>query len=187
LRRPLTRLPVRLSIAAAIFVALVPFASRPAWACSCLAPSPRQLGARADSVFTGTVARVDPAADGHLVNFDVDTVYKGEVNPSIDVFAGSTGGCGAKFALDDRLTVFATDAGDGLVVSPCAGNPVKGDIDPARYGLDPGTTGLAHPVTGLHRPLSPWLIVFTIAAFAMTLTAILLLARNRRRSAGAGG
>lgn len=135
-------------------------------------------------MFTGTVARVDPAANGRLVNFDVDTVYKGEVSPSIDVFAASARGCGRKFALDDRLTVFATDAGDGLVLAACGGNPVKGDIDPARYGLDPGTTGLAHPVTGLHRALSPWLIAFTAAAFAATLASILLLARKRRTSAG---
>jgi hypothetical protein len=165
----------------------VPFASKPAWACSCVSFTKAELGQAADAVFTGSVARVDDEsgdARGRVVNFDVDVVYKGEPNPSIDVHTGLGGGdCGYDFVVDRRYTVFAFDASGRLNAGMC-GAPVRGDIDPTDYGLGPGTKGFQQPITGLHRPLSGWLILFTGVVAAITVTAMVMLARRRRMLSG---
>jgi hypothetical protein len=146
----------------------------------------------ADAVFTGTVAGVTVATGGpqgqvmRFVNFDVDTVYKGPVDPSIDVHTGYLGGgdCGVKFVVDERYTVFAEGPDDDLYAGLC-NKPIVGDIDPAKFGLGPGTHQT--PVTGLHRPLSVWLIVFTVAVGIVAVAAIVLVARRRRRAGGQTG
>ena len=162
----------------------MPFASKPAWACSCVSLTKAEQGAQAVAVFTGTAARIDEVGSRRVVNFDVDTVYKGSVDPSIDVKTGRGGGdCGVEFEIDERYTVFASGSTDSLGAGTCGGNPVVGDIDPAAYGLGPGS-GLDPPVTGLHRPLPVWLIVFTILAGAIAVTALVLTARRRRRTSG---
>jgi len=179
-----TRTAIRRLLAIAILASsLLPFASKPAWACSCVITTKAELGRSADAVFTGTVARVTDESGGlrgRVVNFDVDVVYKGEPNPSIDVHTGLGGGdCGYIFIVDRRYTVFAHEAQRGLYSGLC-NKPVKGDIDPVAYGLGPGTTGFQEPVTGLHRPLSIWLILFTVVVAAITATAMVVLARRRR-------
>ena len=73
-----------------------------------------------------------------IVNFDVDTVYKGDTVPSIDVTTGLGGGdCGVEFEVDQRYTVFASGPNDELYAGLCGGNPVLGDIDATKYGLGP--------------------------------------------------
>jgi hypothetical protein len=177
---------IRRFLAIAIMASsFVPFASKPAWACSCAVFTKAELGQAADAVFTGTATRVTDAPGdvaGRVVNFDVDVVYKGEPNPSIDVRTGIGGGdCGYEFVVDRRYTVFAFVESGHLGAGIC-GKPVQGDIDPADYGLGPGTTGFQRPITGLHRPLSRWLILFTVVVAAATVTAMIMLARRRRRA-----
>jgi hypothetical protein len=100
-RRPRTLR--RLFLVGMLACALVPFASRPAWACSCASGSPREWARDADAVFTGTVARVTNAAPDRVVNFDVDTVYSGARIPSIDVRTlAARSGCGLRFVLVHR-------------------------------------------------------------------------------------
>jgi hypothetical protein len=172
----------RLVAVAVLSATLVPFASKPAWACSCAVFSKPRLAHAADAVFTGTVARVTDNQSGHLVNFDVDTVYKGPVNPSIDVQTGLGGGdCGFDFVVDRRYTVFAFGSNGTLSAGIC-GAPVRGAIDPNAYGLGPGSRGFHRPVTGLHRPLSVWLVVFSVIAFAIAVAAMVVVARRRRRA-----
>ena len=147
-----------------------------------------ELSRNATAVFTGTAARVDDHGSRRVVNFDVDTVYKGPVSPSIDVTTGLGGGdCGVGFVVDRRYTVLAAGASDALVASICGGNPVLGDLDPTAYGLGPGSTGLHRPVTGLHRPLSPWLIVFTVLAAGVVVFATAKVARRQRSGSGGTG
>lgn len=175
----------RLVAVAALTASLVPFASKPAWACSCVALPKPDLATAADAIFTGTAARISDVGGGvgqRIVNFDVDTVYKGAADPSIDVRTGLGGGdCGVEFVVDQRYTVFASGRGGYLSASLCDGNPVIGDIDATTYGLGPGSKGFHQPVTGLHRPLSPWLIVFSVAAIAVVAVAFVVTARRRRR------
>jgi hypothetical protein len=181
IRRTLQRL-----LAVAILAAsIVPFAAKPAWACLCAPFTKTELGQRADAVFTGTVARVTDESGKdvrlRIVNFDVDVVYKGEPNPSIDIQTGFGGGdCGYPFVVDRRYTVFAFNERSGSLYAGRCNKPVDGDIDPVAYGLGPGTTGFQEPVTGLHRPLSLWLILFTLVVAAITVTAMIMLARRRR-------
>jgi hypothetical protein len=171
----------RLVAVAVLSATLVPFASKPAWACSCAVFSKPRLAHAADAVFTGTVARITDDRGGHLVNFDVDTVFKGPADPSIDVQTGLGGGdCGFSFVVDRRYTVFAFGSNGTLSAGIC-GAPVRGSIDPNAYGLGPGTRGFHPPVTGLHRPLSVWLVVFTVLAFAILAAAIVVVARRRGR------
>lgn len=168
----------RLLVVAALAGAMVPFASRPAWACSCVTVTHRQLAERSDAVFTGTVALVTAGRD-RVVNFDVDAVYKGERSSSIDVHTPLQGPtCGARFLLNRRYTVFASRQGGSLSTTSCD-MPKIGGIDPAAYGLPAG-------VTGLHRALSPWLIVFSVLAGVGVVGAVVVLAR-RRSAGGAAG
>jgi hypothetical protein len=160
---------------AVVACALVPFASKPAWACSCAPSTPADRARDADAVFTGTVARITDARRDRVVNFDVDTVYKGEQSASIDVHTGYGGGdCGVGFIVDRRYTVFGF-RGDGALNTYSCDAPIVGDVNPVALGLGPG-------VTGLHRPLSPWLIVFTVGAGIAVAAAMIVLARRRRAS-----
>jgi hypothetical protein len=165
----------RTLVVALLASTLLPLASRPAWACSCAPSTPAQRAEHADAVFTGTVTRIQNALNDRVVNFDVDTVYKGEASPSIDVHTGyGDAGCGVRFVVDRRYTVFGFRAQRVLNTYSCD-SPVTGDVDPAALGLRPG-------VTGLHRPLSPWLIVFTVLAGIAVLGAMVLVARRRMAS-----
>jgi hypothetical protein len=170
----------RLLVVATVAGSLVPFAAKPAWACSCTTNTPAERAGRADAVFTGTVARITDGVRDRVVNFDVDTVYKGEANPSIDVHTALQGAtCGVHFVLNRRYTVFAFQSKGEFSANSCEA-PVGGNIDPSSLGLGPGTTGFQQPVTGLHRPLSRWLIVFTLVAVAGLVLAIAVVARRRR-------
>jgi hypothetical protein len=150
-----------------------------------------EQAASADAVFTGTVAAVADAGGGvraRIFNFDVDTVYKGPVEPSIDVRSAESGSiCGVEFKVDERYTVFAQGPENDLSANSCGGNPFVGDINPAKLGLGPDAgqtpgpdTGVHEPIAGIHRPLSPWLIVFTVVVGVVAVAAIVLVARRRR-------
>jgi hypothetical protein len=124
-------------------------------------------------VFSGTVARITDELRDRVVNFDVDTVYKGARDASIDVHTGYGGGdCGVAFVVDRRYTVFGFRDDGALNTYSCAA-PVAGGADPAALGLGPG-------VTGLHRPLSPWLILFSAAGAVLVGVAMAMVARRRR-------
>ncbi|MFL5800020.1 MAG: hypothetical protein ACJ77A_19085 [Actinomycetota bacterium] len=139
--------------------------------------SPAERAEHADAVFTGTVTRVENALSDRVVNFDVDTVYKGEASPSIDVHTGYGGDkCGVRFVVDRRYTVFSFHARGVLNTYSCESS-VAGDVDPARLGLGSG-------ITGLHRPLSAWLILFTVLAGMAVVGAVALAARRRTDRAG---
>ena len=165
----------RLVVAAAIATTVIPLAARPAWACSCSPSTPRERPQRADAVFTGTVTSVRDAPRDRVVNFDVDTVYKGERSASIDVHTGFGGGdCGVSFVVDRRYTVFGF-RGDGVLNAYSCDAPIQGNVAPGALDLGPG-------VTGLHRPLSVWLIGFTAVVVGLAVVAVAAVAR--RRNAG---
>ena len=160
--------------------AIVPLAAPPARACSCAAPSTlRGRAQHADAVFSGTVTRIEDGPRDRVVNFDVDTVFKGERSASIDVHTGYGGGdCGVRFVVDRRYTVFGF-LGDGALNTYSCDRPVAGDVDRRALGLGSG-------VTGLHRPLSVWLIAFTALAGAALVAALAVVARRRRLRTTAG-
>jgi hypothetical protein len=146
---------------------------RPAWACSCAQSTPRQVAARSDAVFTGTVASA-PRVTGQTVtvDFEVDTVYKGPSGPRLTVTTNAQGSaCGVTFLPNLRYTVFAFQQNGVLSANLCS-PPVHGAIDPQRYGLT------VHLV-GIHEQVSRWLALLSLIPLAIV---ALLVIRGRRRS-----
>ena len=164
---PLRRLVLVVALAAAIPA----FSIRPTWACSCVSAPPREIAAHADAVFTGTVASV-PAVSGQTVSvdFELDTVYKGPSGPRLTVHTSAFGAsCGVVFRPNVRYTVFAF-RDHGLSANLCS-PPVRGDIDPHRYGL-------TAKLVGIHEHVSRWLAALSLIPLAIV---ALLVIRWRRR------
>lgn len=90
--------------------------------------------------FTGTlVERIDPdplvtSADAVRYLFDVELVHKGSVGPRVEVeSAFSSASCGAVISDELPMFVVATEEGDRLVTSLCAGNrPITNLEGPAQ-------------------------------------------------------
>jgi hypothetical protein len=163
----------RVAVALLLAAAAVPLMSRPSWACSCVESTPRQLAARSDAVFTGTVASV-PRVSGQVVrvDFEVDTVYKGPPGPRITVGTNvQESACGVVFRPNIRYTVFAY-RDHGLWTGLCYA-PVRGDIDPQRYGL-------TARLVGIHEHLSQWLALLSLIPLAVV--AVIVIRARRRRS-----
>ncbi|MDP9343233.1 MAG: hypothetical protein M3Q23_14310 [Actinomycetota bacterium] len=162
----------RLAIALALAAAIPALSIRPAWACSCAQSTPRQVASGADAVFTGTVASI-PRVTGQTVSvdFEVDTVYKGPPGPRLTVTTNAQGSaCGLVFRPNVRYTVFAF-RDHGLVSANLCSPPVRGAIDPGRYGL-------TAKLVGVHEPVSRWLAALSLIPLAIV---VLLVVRSRRR------
>jgi hypothetical protein len=164
----------RLAVALALAAAIPALSIRPAWACSCAQSTPRQIASRADAVFTGTVAST-PRVTGQIVtvDFEVDTVYKGPPGPRITVGTNPQGSaCGLVFRPNVRYTVFAFRDHGGLSANLCS-PPVRGAIDPQRYGL-------TAKLVGIHEPVAQWLALLSLIPLAIV---VLLVVRGRGRRA----
>ena len=95
-------------------------------------------------VFTGVVTRVSAnpfgficrsSADPVSVEFDVETVYKGDVGRTIVVHTVASGAsCGYTFEQGKRYTVFPWALDGKLDAGLCRGN-VEGTIVASEYGL----------------------------------------------------
>ena len=121
---------------------------QPAFACSCPMPTSNEVFApRAAMVFTGVVTRVSAnplgvicgsSADPVSVEFDVETVYKGDVARTIAVHTVASGAsCGFTFEQGKRYTVFPWAINGKLDAGLCRGN-VEGTIVAREYGLPEG-------------------------------------------------
>lgn len=133
--------------------------ARPSLACTChYGPAEGEaIAAAADVVFTGMArAYGEERLLSTVVEFQVNTVYKGQVAPRMHVQAlGARGrselgpGCGWGFQLGRQYTVFAADEdADGVPnTNGCFFN-VDGPISAAAYGLSPGRapTGVGESV-----------------------------------------
>jgi hypothetical protein len=167
----------RLAVALALLAAVPLLSTRPAWACSCAESTPRQIASHADAVFTGTVASV-PRVSGQIVSvdFEVDTVYKGPSGPRLVVTTNAQGSaCGLTFRPNLRYTVFAYDD-HGILSANLCSPPLRGAIDPARYGL-------TARLSGIHEPVARWLAVLSLIPITLV---VLIVIRGRRRRAAAG-
>ena len=172
----------RMLLVIPLVVAGLLLSTRPSLACSC-AYAPTDVGAVADIVFTG-VARayfeVHSSDDSAVVEFQVDTVYKGPIEPRIRVQAlGGRGmselgaGCGYGFQLGQQYTVFAKDHdSDGVPNTNGCFWPVEGPIDAATYGLAPAHAPVRNDETTL---------LLIVAGFALVAIAAISLVRRPRR------
>jgi hypothetical protein len=121
---------------------------QPAVACSCPSPTTGDAyAARATAVFTGVVTRVSAPPFGFVcssssdpvsVEFDVETVFKGDVAKTIVVHTVASGAsCGYTFERGKRYTVFPRTLHGELNAGMCQGN-VEGTIIASEYGLPAG-------------------------------------------------
>jgi hypothetical protein len=110
-----------------------------AWACSCPgysdpAEAKRAYFESADLVFSGIVsdqrdpnqgAPVQSSGDRVYWAFDVDSVQKGSVSESFEVWSARQGGtCGFVFVVGDRYQVFAHENNGELSTGLCSGTHV---------------------------------------------------------------
>jgi hypothetical protein len=121
---------------------------QPAFACSCPMPTTnKEYAPRAAVVFTGVVTRVSANPFGFIcrysidpvsVEFDVETVYKGDVGRTVVVHTVASGAsCGYTFEPGKRYTVFPWALDGKLDTGLCRGN-VEGTIVASEYGLQEG-------------------------------------------------
>ncbi len=91
--------------------------------CSCPQPvehATKQLG-RHQSVFAGTVAKVEGEAESARVTFEVARVYKGPRRKTLTLASSSTPGCAVDFEAGREYLVFADGTADALATDRCAG------------------------------------------------------------------
>lgn len=136
---------LRVVAVALLAVTLLPLSGNVAWACLCNQFNPADSARNAATVLTGVVrGRVTPpegTRSEDRVEFNVETVYKGDAPNRWSVSVNATD-CGYVFSDGERYTVFATaDAKTNL----CMGN-VRGPIDPATYGVQAITSYPAQPL-----------------------------------------
>ena len=160
-----------------LLTALIPAA--PAYACSCAAPpSALDALAQASSTFSGRVIDIDaPAGYEPLrVRFEVETVWKGPIQPEIEVrTARDTAGCGFVFEKDVSYLVYAYEADGALFTTLCSRSLALDQAGEDLEALGLGTAP-AGPDSLIGWPLLAAGVVLFIAGAGLTL-------RMRRRSA----
>jgi len=168
---------LRVAATAALAVALLPLSGNVASACLCMQFSPNDAARNAAMVFTGKArGRIAPERVGfeERVEFDVETVYKGDV-PSRWAVSVEASSCGYVFSDGDRYTVFATaEARTNL----CMGN-VKGTIDPATYGVEPIMVYPSSQLIDLGRTADRAALAAILIVFGLGAVAAMRLRRSR--------
>jgi hypothetical protein len=176
---------LRIVAAALLAVSLLPLSGNVAWACLCDQFSPTAAARNATTVFTGVVrGRVAPpevvrsgvrifTLSEDRVDFNVETVYKGEAPSRWSVSVNATD-CGYVFSDGERYTVFATAE---ATTNLCMGN-VRGAIDPAAYGVEAITRYGVQPLDAANTGL-----VVLAAIVVVVLGAVAAIRMRRARSA----
>ena len=114
---PIRRLLPALLLACAGLVLLPPAAQ----ACSCQVPPVAKAAQQADLVFSGVMVGQQRTGREIDLAFEVDRIYKGEVDAaSVDV-ASPTDSCGLKLNDGQSYVVFALDQRSRLVSEECHG------------------------------------------------------------------
>lgn len=109
--------------AAALVAALMGAAASAEESCSCPQPldhATKEL-ARHQSVFAGTVAKVEGEADAARVTFEIARVYKGPRRKTLTLASSGQAGCAVGFREGQEYLVFADGAPDSLATDRCAG------------------------------------------------------------------
>jgi hypothetical protein len=114
---------VKVAVSAALLMGLA--AARLCAEDSCSCPQPldhatKEMG-RHQSVFAGTVAKVEGEADAARVTFDVARVYKGPRRKTLTLGSPATPGCAVGFEAGREYLVFADGAAESLATDRCAG------------------------------------------------------------------
>ncbi|MET0553609.1 MAG: hypothetical protein ABW221_11265 [Vicinamibacteria bacterium] len=114
---------VRVAVSAAFLVAVAGARLSAEESCACPQPvdhATKELG-RHESVFAGTVAKVEGEASAARVTFDVVRVYKGPRRKTLTLASSGTAGCAVGFEAGREYLVFADGATESLATDRCAG------------------------------------------------------------------
>lgn len=157
-----------------VLAALLTIFASPAYGCSCVSSDPVEMLRFGPTAFVGTVTGVTSGFDRDVVSFEVETVIAGEVGPTISVHApaGGEGMCGINSTVGNRLAVFASDEGGGILsVSMCSVT----DPQSAITALGPGTPPV--PATDFAAPFD-WPAVWLGAGAVVLVGGAWLLLRR---------
>jgi hypothetical protein len=114
---------VRVGLSAAFLVTLAGARLSAEESCSCAQPvghATKELG-RHESVFAGTVAKVEGEAAAARVTFEVARVYKGPRRKTLTLSSSGEPGCAVGFEAGKEYLVFADGATESLATDRCAG------------------------------------------------------------------
>jgi hypothetical protein len=173
-----------------------------AHACSCVVPgSPSEELEKFDAVFAGRVISVhhsyDPEArsvtpeDRSTIEFEVSTVWKGEVHETTTITTPPTGGsCGYTFVEGETYVAYAFDsshAGGGYTASICSRTAplaeAQADIDELGDGQAPraGTSGQSPEEPEDAASAGGWVIAIAVVAAILVVGGLVAFLRMRRR------
>lgn len=113
----------RVAVSTALLAALAGAPVAADESCSCPQPpehATKELG-RHQSVFAGTVARVEGEAQSARVTFEVARVYKGPRRKTLTLASSGAPGCAVGFEAGRQYLVFADGTADALATDRCAG------------------------------------------------------------------
>jgi hypothetical protein len=114
---------VTVAVSATLLVGLAGARISAEESCSCPQPfdhATKELG-RHQSVFAGTVAKVEGEADAARVTFEVARVYKGPRRKTLTLASTGAPGCTVGFEAGKEYLVFADGAAESLATDRCAG------------------------------------------------------------------
>jgi hypothetical protein len=182
----LTLRRLTLALAMAAFAASIFFHPlKPAYACSCMMPGPpEQALNESQAVFSGTVKAVQGDADGVLVTFDVDEIWKGPEGAELTLFTpGSSAACGVEFVQGEAYLVYGMSQEGRLSTNLCSRTTQLGSAgeDLAALGAgNPAPAGEVAPAPEVSVETSlPW-VPIAIGAGVVGVAAVALFALRRR-------
>ncbi|MGZ8565999.1 MAG: hypothetical protein ACXWXS_02995 [Actinomycetota bacterium] len=121
--RPVAR-TARVLVAVVLAGAGLVVGAGPCFACSCVASTPEEKLHDADAAFVGRVVQSTIDAEGTTQTFEVDGVYKGELGPTVEVWAqigtGVTNSCAVIFAEGDRRALVISRSGGHWMTTGCS-------------------------------------------------------------------
>ncbi len=134
---------VRTLLLFALLAGTISLGTRPAWACSCVPPNPRQMLAEFEGAFVGElVARKDPigfpigGSGTSVFTFRVTESFKGDLGEFVQVESESHGAsCGLEVTEGDSVGLFLMKQEDGWRSSLC-------------HQVEPGNLRAAAKATG---------------------------------------
>jgi hypothetical protein len=160
-----------------------------AYACSCVQPGPpAEAAAQSEAVFLGTVAGTTPQANGVLVTFDVESVWKGPNGPQLTLgTAGSSASCGYEFVPGEKYIVYASAQEGQLATGLCTRTALAADAADDLAALGEGQAPNPGVVPPAGEPAAPAaglpLLPIGLGVVGLAAVAAVGLAFARRRTA----
>ena len=195
--------PVRLLLALVLAGVGVVAGASPCLACSCASVPPTKLLADADAAFVGEVVETVVDHEGTTQTFEVDGVYKGDLGPTVEVWAQLGGGtintCHVVFPEGERRALVLERSGGRWSTTSCwlvteaqltriAGAPVPPSGSDTASPSSPSPSAAAGLGATTSDPLPGWTVPILGALVGVAVIWVVLVATNRReRRRGVGG